>query len=110
MAREAYRDAIQRDRQAWNDMMGYRDRYPVNGRWGWKYDHPGFDPLQDDRLVDAMNQAYVDRLQAAEDLNAVTKAVRGGSPAATSVPPPAPARITSGLSHSPESFWDRPWD
>jgi hypothetical protein len=110
MAREAYRDAILRDQQAWNDLMGYRDRYPINGRWGWKYDHPGFDPIQDDRLIAAMNKAYLERQQAYEDLNTVTKAVRGESPAATSVPPPAPARIATGASHSPESFWDRPWD
>lgn len=107
-AQRAYQEAGMRERDAWNDLMAYRDQYPVNGRWGWKYDHPGFDAAQDGRLVDAMWKAHWEREQAYADLNEAA-AARRNAPVPAS-PSPAPGRIAAGASLSPESFWDKPWD
>lgn len=98
------------DRHAFNELMAYRDQYPVNGRWGWQYDHPGFDLAEDTRLADEMMKAHFARQQAGEELNQVTQALRNAQPPAAPVPAPASGRMAAGMSHAAESFWDRPWD
>ena len=90
--------------------MAYRDQYPVNGRWGWQYDHPGFDLAEDTKLADKMMDAHFAKQQAGDELNQVVKAAREAPPAAAPVPAPAPGRVAAGTSHAAESFWDSPWD
>ena len=115
-ARQAYEDALVQDRAAWDDLMAYRDQYPVNGRWGWQYDHPGFNPQKDSELADAMLNAHYAKQQAGEELNAAIEGRRNASPPAPEpAPAPAPAsspggRIAAGASQSAASFWDSPWD
>ena len=109
-AREAYQQALQRDREAFNDLMAYRDQYPVNGRWGYKYDHPGFDLAEDTRLADEMMKAHFEKQQAGEALNQVNQAIRDAPAPAAPAPAPASGRMAAGMSHAAESFWDSPWD
>jgi hypothetical protein len=109
-AREAYHEAVLNDREAFNNLMAYRDQYPVNGRWGWQYDHPGFDLAEDTKLADKMMDAHFAKQQAGDELNQVVKAAREAPPAAAPAPAPAPGRVAAGTSHAAESFWDSPWD
>jgi hypothetical protein len=98
------------DREAFNDLMAYRDQYPVNGRWGWQYDHPGFDLAEDTRLADKMMEAHFAKQEAREALNQVNQAIRNAPPPAAPAPAPASGRMAAGMSHAAESFRDSPWD
>jgi hypothetical protein len=109
-AREAYEQALVNDREAFNDLMAYRDQYPVNGRWGWQYDHPGFDLAEDTRLADKMMEAHFAKQEAREALNQVNQAIRNAPPPAAPAPAPASGRMAAGMSHAAESFRDSPWD
>ena len=109
-AREAYQQALVNDREAFNNLMAYRDQYPVNGRWGWQYDHPGFDLAEDTRLADKMMEAHFAKQEAGDALNQVNQAIRNAPPPAAPAPAPASGRMAAGMSHAAESFWDSPWD